>query len=192
MNTFFKATLGCLFGAVLVIAVVVVLALTVLRSTALALLNNVMAEPGEAAQIGQLIAGYTVPAGYTSAVATQFAHLEVVGYNGPDGHHHIYLLQLPPYLTLNQAEIERLLDSNTSDQGSGGVSALQVVEERPVTIRGQGATLVVSEGVNGEGVPIRSANALFTGKDSQALLSFAGPSATWDESVVTAFIESMH
>jgi len=191
LNTTLKLVLGFLAGAVLTCVLVAVLGLTLFRSTALSILSGVQAEPGEAASIAQEIADFTLPAGYSSAVAADFADFELVGYNGPDGTSHIYLMQLPPAVHVDLAGLETQLQSSTTDQGNTDGLDMHVIDQQSVTIRGQATTLVVSEGTNGQGQSIRSANAAFEGKDGQALLSFSGHTAGWDAAMIDAFIESM-
>ncbi len=183
--------LGLLLGAVFTCALVAVLGLTLFRSTVITVLSGVQAEPGEADRVAQAIAEITVPAGYTGAVAVQFADFEVAGYNGPDGHSHIYLFQLPPNWHVDQAELERQWETSLDDLGIATGPDMQVIAQDPVTIRGQATTLVTSEGDNGAGERIRSANAAFQGKDGQALLSFSGLAAHWDTAIIETFIASM-
>jgi hypothetical protein len=192
MSTPVKLILGFVLGAVLTCVLIAVLGLTIFRSAAVSVLSDVQAEPGEAAQVAAEIAAFTLPAGYTSAVATQIAHLEVVGYDSPSGDSHIYLFQLPPFLHVDQAELERQLRSATESEGNAQVVEMKVIEQQAVTIRGQATTLVVSEGINGAGRSIRSASAVFAGNDGQALLSFSGPTSAWDAALIIDFINSMH
>lgn len=191
MNNTLKLILGILVGGMLLCLVIVGLGLVLFNATTRSVISSVQAEPGEAANIAAQIADFALPEGYTSAVATQFAHLEVVGYNGPDGNSHIYLIQLPPAVHVDLAVLESQLQSSTEGQGTDYGPDMQVIDQQPVTIRGQATTLVVSEGTNGQGQSIRSANAAFEGKDGQALLSFSGPTATWDAAMIETFIESI-
>jgi hypothetical protein len=191
MRTTFKLILGFIAGAILTCLVIGVLGLTLFRATVVSVLSDVQAEPGEAAQIADEIAGFTVPDGYTSVMATQFAHFEVVGYDSADGHSHLYLFQMPPALKVEQAELERQLESATAGQGNDQVTDMQVIEEQAVTIRGQATTLIVSEGTNHSGDAIRSASAAFDGRDGQALVSFSGLAANWDDAMINTFIASM-
>jgi hypothetical protein len=191
MNNVLKISLGFVAGAVLTCLLVAVAGLVFFNSTAIAVLRDVQAQPGEAARVGAEIADYSVPAGYSSALASQVADLELVGYNSASGHSHLFLLQLPTFISVNQAELERQLQSSTEGQGNGTVSRMELVEEQPVTIRGQSCLLVVREGLNGEGLTIRSASAMFEGKDGQALVNFSGLASEWDSGLVADFISSM-
>jgi hypothetical protein len=177
-------------GLTILIAVAVILVGVV--ATAIFLLTRGGFGPApNAARIAGEIADFTVPDGYTNALATQLADFEVVGYDGPDGHSHLYLLQLPPGLRVDQADLESRLQESTGDQPGDYGFSMQVIAQQAVTIRGQSTTLVVTEGINGSGQSIRSANAAFEGKDGQALLSFSGLSASWDAAMIDAFMSSM-
>jgi hypothetical protein len=191
MNRTLKLILGLLFGAVLICTLIGVIGLTLFGSTVVALLSNVQAQPGEADRVAENIANFALPEGYSGAVATQFAGFDLVGYDGPDGHSHLYLFQLPPRWHADWAELERQFQSSVEGQGDDYGPDMEVIAQEPVTIRGLATTLVVSEGTNGQGELIRSASAAFQGKGGQALLSFSGPAATWDPAMIEAFINSM-
>jgi hypothetical protein len=182
--------LGCLGGTLLLVVLLVAAAVLAVRLAGGALLRSLPGNPERAPQVAEEIADFDLPAGYDSAVATHLLGCALVGYDGPDGHSHIYLFQLPASFRLDAAGLERQFDSAADDPARTGVE-LQVIERRAVTIRGQATTLVTSEGTNGEGQTYRSASAVFEGKGGQALLSFSGLTATWDAAMIEAFIASM-
>jgi hypothetical protein len=63
--------------------------------------------------------------------------------------------------------------------------------ERPVTLRGQEVTLIVSEGVNSENVSYRQITAAFEGKSGPALLMFSETVEDWDQAAVDEFLASI-
>jgi hypothetical protein len=191
MNNTLKVVLGFLAGAVLSCVAIAVLGFVFFGAVTRSVLRNVQASPGEAEQVAQEIADFTIPDGYAPVVASRFAHFELVGYNGPDGRSHIYLFQLPPAIHVDQAELERQFQNSAGNPGQANGREMKVIEEQAVTIRGEATTLVISEGTNGSGQLYRSANAVFTGKDGQALLSFSGLTTTWDQATIDSFIASM-
>ncbi len=69
---------------------------------------------------------------------------------------------------------------------------MQVVENRPVVIRGQSATLVILEGLNSENQPYRSATALFEGRSGPALVSISSMVSVWNPEMVDAFLASLN
>jgi hypothetical protein len=192
MNNTAKVILGFLVGALLTCVLIAALGLTLFRATVYTVVRGVQAQPGEAAQVSAEIADITVPEGYAPSVATRFAHFELVGYDGPDGHSHLYLFQLPPAVHVDHAELERQLQNSTGAPAPDGTRPeMQIIAEQSVTIRGETTTLVISEGTNHAGDLYRSASAAFTGNDGQALVSFSGLSATWDQAMVDDFLASM-
>jgi hypothetical protein len=189
MNKTVKVILVFLAGALGTCLLIGVLGLTLFRSSVYALVRNVQAAPGEAAQIAAEIADIAVPEGYAASVATRFAHFELVGYDGPDGRSHLYLFQLPPAVHMDWAELQRQLQNTAAPDGAQ--PEMQVIDQQAVTIRGEATTLVISEGTNHAGDLYRSASAAFTGNDGQALVSFSGLSATWDQAMVDDFLAAM-
>ena len=192
MNNTFKVVLGFLAGAILTCIAIAVLGFVFFTTITRSVLRNMQASPGEAEQVAQGIADFTLPDGYSPAVASRFAHFELVGYNGPDGRSHIYLFQLPPAIHVDQAELERQFQNSAGNPGQTNGREMKVIEEQAVTIRGEATTLVISEGTNGDGQLYRSANAAFAGKDGQALLSFSGLTNAWDQAMIDSFIASIH
>lgn len=77
-------------------------------------------------------------------------------------------------------------------QGDGeGHGRIAVVGTRQATIRGQGITLQVGEGINSEQQPYRELTGVFQGKNGQVLLSLSAPTSHWDPAVVDAFQASI-
>ena len=67
-----------------------------------------------------------------------------------------------------------------------------LVEQKPVTIRGQETTLSISEGTNEQGVMYRMANAKFQGDgEGPALFLIVGPADQWDVQLAEEFITSI-
>jgi hypothetical protein len=67
-----------------------------------------------------------------------------------------------------------------------------VVEQKPVTVCVQSATLSLQEGTNSEGKPYRVATVTFTGRDGgPALLTLGGPTAELDLVTMDTLIASM-
>ena len=69
---------------------------------------------------------------------------------------------------------------------------MTVIENRPVTLRGQEVTLIVSEGVNSENVSYRQISVAFEGKGGPALLLFSESVEAWDQAAVDEFLASIH
>lgn len=138
--------------------------------------------------LGATIAEFDLPEGYTPEFSASMLGYTVASYKGPDDPSHLYLIQ-----SENEADgeelakmIEQLVPGSSSSE-----TDMTVIENRPVTVRGQEATLVVSEGVNSENVSYRQISVAFDGKGGPALLMFSESAAAWDQDAVDALLQSI-
>lgn len=151
--------------------------------------RSIQTSSGSVTEIGSDIAEYDLPAGFGEGYAAQAADFSMVAYLGKDGHSHIYFLQLPAYLNLDEAEIRQRMQQA---QESGDLpEELKVVETQTGVIRGQEIELVVSEGNNHEGQSYRQVSGVFRGKGGQAMVVFEAPVEAWDQAMVDAFLDSI-
>jgi hypothetical protein len=134
------------------------------------------------------IADFTLPSGYTTEFAGKLGDYTAVSYNPGDGHSHLYLIQ-----SENSDDREKLSEmlSSLVSGSSDRYSRMTVVESRTATIRGQAATVVISDGVNSAGQKYRQVTAGFEGKGGPALLVIEEPLTRWDQGTVDAFIASL-
>jgi hypothetical protein len=71
-------------------------------------------------------------------------------------------------------------------------ASLKVVETRELTVRGQTAAMVVSDGVNSDDQPYRQVTVAFQGKGGPALLVISEPTDRWNQENIDAFLASIH
>lgn len=159
-----------------------------LQGTGRLLSGMVDGDPATVASARDAIAAYTVPAGFDGGAAVSIAGFSMITHTADDGRSHIYLIQEPSWIELDRANLERQVS-----QASGAEvwTEVTVVDSQPCQIRGQEATLVVSEGLSHDNRRYRSASALFEGKSGLVLLNISGPAESWDEAMVQRFIESI-
>jgi len=69
---------------------------------------------------------------------------------------------------------------------------MTVSENRTATLRGQEATLIVSEGVNSENISYRQASIAFEGKSGPALILFSESVEAWHQPAFDEFLASIH
>ena len=138
--------------------------------------------------VSDTIADYTLPAGFGDGDAVSIAGFSMVSYTDVDGRSHIYLIQAPPNLVLDQADLERQMRQAA---GTSEWTETTVIDYQPSYIRGEEATLVISEGVSHDDQRYRSASGLFEGKEGLALVNISAPASSWDQEMVDAFIESL-
>ena len=167
---------------------VVIGGLAAMGGTSWLIFSNVEADQVNVAESSEAIADYSLPAGFGDGHAVSIAGFSLVSYTGDDGHSHIYLMQAPSGLTVDEELLERRMREAT---GSNEWAEITVVERQPCTIRGKETTLVISEGMNHDGERYRSASGVFEGNGGLALVNISTPSESWDQEMVDTFIESL-
>jgi hypothetical protein len=142
----------------------------------------------QVATVSDGIANYTLPADFREGQAVQWANFSMVSYTAINGRTHIYLMQAPASLPIDRDELEQQMSVAA---GTDHWRAVSVIDTNPCQIRGEAATLVISEGVSHDGTLYRSASAVFAGNGGTALVNVSGPTADWDQVMVDSFIESL-
>ena len=170
--------------------ITLVVILTILMATFFACAPRV-AVNSDSAEVSKATAGiadFDLPAGYGPEFTAQLGGYDLVAYNPGDGHSHLYLIQ-----SENEADREKLSQTlaDLIPGSSDSNTRLTVIENRPVTVRGQAATLVISDGLNSEGASYRQITLAFQGKGGPALLVFSEPTERWDPSAVDALLASL-
>lgn len=150
-------------------------------------------DPREVAQVASEIADFSVPEEYTTQYGIKIATFSMVQYTTRDENNYIFLTQFPSGTSINPDEMMRQIRENSRNPNSPWYKAdTTLVEQKPVTIRGEETTLSISEGTNDQGVMYRLANAKFDGNgEGPALLMIVGPADQWDEGMVEDFIASI-
>ncbi len=142
----------------------------------------------DVAKTASQIADFTLPSGYSPEFAGKLGNYTAVSYSPGDGHSHLYLVQSGKAEDREQlSEMLTSLVPGSSDR----YSRMTVVESRTATIRGQSATVVISDGINSDGQQYRQVTAGFQGKGGPALLVIEEPLTRWDQATVDAFIASL-
>ena len=144
------------------------------------------ADAKEVADVAAQIADFDLPPGYTADFSAVVADYSVAAYTPGDGHSHLYLIQ-----STREADGEALADGLSKLAPGSGGERMTVVENLPVTVRGQHVTAVISEGLNSENIRYRQIMVAFAGKGGPALLALSAPENSWNETLVTDFLASL-
>ncbi|MBN1371383.1 MAG: hypothetical protein JW987_05430 [Anaerolineaceae bacterium] len=145
--------------------------------------------PDDVAGVAAEIVDFTAPAGYSPEFLAEINGYTVISYRPSQGNGHLYLLQSRDAADASQME-EALNEMNPGEKDLK--ARLTVLETRVMTVREQEATLVISEGTNGNGESYRQAALAFEGKSGPAMLVFSESLAVWDIATVEASIASVH
>jgi hypothetical protein len=150
-------------------------------------------DPQEVAKIASEIADFSLPEGFTTHYGIKIATFSMVQYTTPAEDTYLFLTQFPAGTSINPDEMMRQIRENARNPNSRWYRTdAKLVEQKPVTIRGEETTLSISEGTNDQGERYRMANAKFQGNgEGPALFMIVGPAETWDEKMVTDFIASV-
>ncbi len=135
------------------------------------------------------IADFDLPAGYHADFSTNLMGYSVIAYSHGAGPSHLYLIQ-----SEKEADGEKL--AQVLDEvvvGSGDPQTrMTVIETRPVLVRGQETTLVISDCVNSEGLAYRQAAVAFQGNGGPALIVFSEPIENWNQATLNTLLASVH
>jgi hypothetical protein len=105
----------------------------------------------------------------------------------------LIVTQFPAGTSINVDEMMRQIQNNSRNPNSPWYNMdTALVEQKPVTIRGQETTLNISEGTTKEGVSYRMASAEFQGNGAgPAMFMIVGPADQWNSQIVDDFISSI-
>ena len=155
--------------------------------------NSTTEDPQEVAQIASGIADFDVPEGFTTQYGMEIATFRMVQYTTRSEDIFIFVTQFPAGTSINPDDMMRQVRDNSRNPNSPWYNMdTDLIEQTPVTIRGEETTLSISEGTNDQGMLYRMANAKFQGKgDGPALFMIVGPAEEWDTELVEDFIASI-
>jgi hypothetical protein len=155
--------------------------------------QSVSEDPQTAVRLGSEIADYDVPEGFGSPYSIHFEDVTIVAYKSASEKSHIVLAQFPEGTSINVEEMLKEIEKGSGDPNSIWYNArTELVEQKPVTVRGQECTLNISEGTSSDDVEFRMATAKFEGRGGPSLVMVAGPLDEWDIELVEAFIGSIY
>ncbi len=155
--------------------------------------NSTTENPEEIAQIASGIASFGVPEGFTTQYGMKIGAWSLVQYMTRDERSIIFVTQFPAGTSINVDEMMRQISENSRNPNSRWYNTdSKLIEQKPVTIRGEETTLSVSEGTNEQGVLYRLANAKFQGNgEGPALFMLIAPADQWDTQLVDDFMASI-
>jgi hypothetical protein len=155
--------------------------------------NSTTEDPQEVTQIASEIASFDIPEGFIKQYGMKIGGWSLVQYMTNDENTILFVSQFPAGTSINVDEFMRQIESNTHNPTSPWYNIdTALVEQKPVTIRGQETTLNISEGTTKEGVFYRMANAEFQGNgEGPALFMIVGPADKWNDQAVEDFIASI-
>ena len=168
---------------------VVLLTILIILLTACTSNTAVQTAVDQIANAADKIADIDLPAGYQPEFSASLEGYTLISYNPGDGHSHLYLIQ-----SEKESDGEKL--ASMVEQIAPGShdpqTRMTIIETRPVIVREQEVTLVLSEGVTSEGETYRQVTVAFQGKGGPALLMLSEPVERWNQESIDSFMASIH
>lgn len=150
--------------------------------------TSVVTDTDLVAQAANRIADFDLPAGYAPEFTASLMGYTVTSFRPDDGSSHLYLIQSEKEADGEKLAqmLEQLVPGSSDPQ-----TRMTVIETRPIRVRGQEVTMVISEGINSDGETYRQVTVAFEGKGGPALLALSEPLTRWDQETVDAFLASI-
>lgn len=188
-----KIVLGVVGGLFLLCVCTSVAGWFALRRAGEALESSFTEEPAKVATLAEQIVDYELPPGYQESFGMSLFSFDMVAFSPTAGENGatILLMQLPPSVQMEQEEMERQMEQALQNPNQQNAQNMEVVDERPITIRGQEVMLTTSEGTSDEGQALRQANAIFMGKRGTTMLMISGSRTEWNQEALDTFIASL-
>ena len=156
--------------------------------------NNFTDDPERAAEVGQAIVDYDVPAAMKEEGAMGFAGMKMVFFTaGERDNAVVMLMQFPAALQMDEEEMQRQMEDALSQQGNRRqVNNLEVVSVDEIVINDQKTALTTLEGTDDSGNAIRQITTVFVSKSGgPAMLMAIGAIDSWESTDIDDFIESL-
>lgn len=185
-------------GSVLVLCICTVISMFITALWAFRTITKVSPQaisenPQVVVRIGAEIADYEIPPEFSSPVSFHSGDMTMIRYTSQDEMSYILISQFPEGTSVNADELLRLLDKSSDDPNNIWYSTdTNILEQKPVTIRGQETILNISDGTSLKGFSYRYATATFRGRNGPALIMIARPVDEWDIQMIEWFISTIH
>ena len=154
----------------------------------LVILGQQITDPERVNARAQQIAIFDLPTGYQTDYVLDVGDYTFAAYKSADEQSHLAFVEVPAGVIPDDDVIEGHVYGGWSRDSQREANLLSI-ENR--TVRGQPATLTISERVNGEGRLYRSAYLVFEGHAGKAALVINQPATEWDAEAVNTFIASI-
>jgi hypothetical protein len=190
MSSIVKIILGLMAAIIVIGAVVTIAVVAVLRTAVPTIVDNHTTGVDEAAQIAAEVAEFRLPDGFQAQYGARALGISLASYSNGSERTHLFIAQAGPESRLTREDLQKALGEVRTD-AHGKRSRMQITSRTDLTVRGQPATRLVSEGTNSDGQPYRELTLLFQGQAGPALATISAPIAEWDAATFTQFIESI-
>ncbi len=151
-------------------------------------------EPDKAKALGQEIADYTLPEGYSEVFGMQLMGMELVAIaknlNTPSSML-IMMMKVPDTGNIDQTVLEKQIESTLQRQLSFQQLDLTLDDVETRTVNGEEVALTFCKGTDAAGADYRQMSTLFHSSKGQVLMVVQGTKAEWDQAALDAILDSI-
>lgn len=148
--------------------------------------------PGGAGGVGDEIADYTVPTGYTEQMGMNLLIYQMVVLAPESRADDSMLFMLMGTRTpgVSRAQMEQQMRQSFQQQFNRSGGGMRVVGEEHFTIRGEDTVFTIAESENSP--RMRQAIGTFQGKNGLVVVMIMGDATGWDDALMREFLGSIH
>jgi len=154
------------------------------------MLQAVSDNPAKAKAVAAQIADYTLPDGYEESMGMDMFFEQMVMISRPDKRGFMIALIQLKTTNASRDQMEQQMRQAFQNQLGNNYGGMQYVGTRSVTIKGQPATISISE-TNAGSEKVRQATGTFPGKGGLAMVMVSGSTSAWDWNMLDTFFQSI-
>ena len=152
--------------------------------------------PQEVKELGQSIAQYTLPPGYTETFGLRLFGAEVVMIsqnNETDltAGMFIILMQVPPNQGVDNQALQQQLELSLGSQAWFQAIDLNLAYTKTLTLNDQSVVLKIQDGMDSSGNPYQQASALVPTQNNTVFFIAQGPQTAWEQEALETFLLSI-
>lgn len=152
------------------------------------ILGQQATDPDRVNAVAHRIADFDLPPGYQTDYVLEVGDYTFAAYKSEDEQSHLAFVQVPTGMIPDDEVIEGHVYGGWSRHAQQRAT---VITREDRTVRGQPATLTISERINGEGTLYRSAYLVFEGREGTAVLVINQPATQWTDDAINRVIASI-
>lgn len=155
--------------------------------------------PEEAALATRNMIDYELPAGYKEegVINMGFVKMAFINDTTSDSEEEtarpvFMIAAMPSDMPIDEEEIRLQIQLSVKKSARNHDYDLKLVDEQQTTIRGQEVSLLIYEGTDSTGTPMRQVvSGVFKGKTDMIMLLIIGVQSNWDQNEIDTFIKSI-
>ena len=156
----------------------------------------VVDDPAQAAAAAEDMLDYQLPSGYQENIAINLLIMKAaiaVDADNMVSHPMIMIAEMPSYAQVDADTFRNQMLSGFNSAQSGRFSNMALSQQYSMTINNTEVPIFIYQGMDEEGISVKQlVSGMFPGKNGQIMLMIIGPTATWNQSTIDGFLNSIH